>query len=87
MSCSMFIGDHPEIQSEAGNSQGGTYPCPCGTPVSEFNNINLCYSQPILSLEERRQKVSIHSIYTLKSMIIFCLKFRNFIAASFSVPF
>lgn len=53
-----FLGDHPEIQSESGNSQGGNYPCNCGCHVSQFSNLHEVYSRHIDSLEERRRVVN-----------------------------
>ena len=53
------LGDHPEIQSESGNSQGGNFPCMCGCPVKGFRNLQHSLSSSIKSLEARRQEVTI----------------------------
>ena len=50
----LSLGDHPEIQSESGNSQGGHYPCNCGCKVSQFSNLYAVYSRKLDSLEKRR---------------------------------
>lgn len=53
-----ILGDHPELQFEAGNQIGGSYPCMCGVKVDRFNNTANCYeSGNTFSLEQRRQKV------------------------------
>ena len=52
-----FIGDHPEIQFEAGNSQGGHYPCLCGTHVSKFSDLEVSSRCRIIGPEKRRQIV------------------------------
>eukprot|EP00111_Clytia_hemisphaerica_P011260 TCONS_00032984-protein len=52
-----FIGDHPELAFEAGNSIGGHYPCTCGCLSEKFGNFQaMCECKP-LTLEERRQKI------------------------------
>ena len=35
-----FQGDHPEIQFESGNQQGGHFPCLCGVKIDQFSNLN-----------------------------------------------
>ena len=32
----LLLGDHPELQFEAGNQIGGSYPCMCGTLNTRF---------------------------------------------------
>lgn len=54
----LILGDHPEQQFECGNAQGGDYPCPCGVKVHRFTDLCHVYRSKIISLEERRLKVS-----------------------------
>ena len=42
-------GDHPEIQSASGNSQGGTFPCLCGCPV--YTNLTNVLSRSAMTRE------------------------------------
>ena len=53
----IVLGDHPEIQSESGNNQGGNYPCNCGVHIDDFSDLFAVYSSRIGSLEERRAYV------------------------------
>jgi hypothetical protein len=52
-----LIGDHPEIQFESGNLEGGNYPCPCGCKVTRFTDIAHVFRSRLISPEERRKKV------------------------------
>ena len=53
-----FCGDHPELAFEKGQQEGGDYPCVgCGACAKRFYEIDYCYRQEYLSLEEHRKKV------------------------------
>ncbi|XP_066925550.1 uncharacterized protein [Clytia hemisphaerica] len=53
-----FIGDHPELQFESGNSQGGNYPCVCGCHSGKFGNTAYAFKNNFVkSLDERRTKL------------------------------
>lgn len=67
-----LIGDHPELQSESGNSQGGDFPCMCRCPVNQFNNLNYTLSQNIMTLEQRRQKVISYNLKYNAPCLSFC---------------
>ena len=54
----LFKGDHPEIQFEAGNSQGGTYKCLCGLEKSKFNDLEATLRSQIIDLDARRKIVT-----------------------------
>ena len=51
-------GDHPELEFEAGNSIGGTFPCECGCDSERFGDTTYVFkTSSIQSLEDRRKKV------------------------------
>ena len=52
------IGDHPELQFEADNAIGGSFPCTCGCNVQVFGDVSKVYAlREVITLEERRLKV------------------------------
>ena len=50
-----FKGDHPEIQFEAGNSQGGTFPCLCGLSKGHFNDLESVFRSSLVGMETRHK--------------------------------
>ena len=54
----MFKGDHPEIQYEAGNSQGGHFPCLCGLEKSKFNDLETVLRSEIIDLNSRKDIIT-----------------------------
>ena len=54
-----FHADHPEISYECGTSKGGTYPCICPTKKENFVDLDTCYKNRMLSIEERRNKMMV----------------------------
>lgn len=53
----IFSGDNPARQFEAGQQRGGHYTCICGIQSKNHMNLQACFRQRMMSLEERRETV------------------------------